>query len=360
MIAACRSWLLLLAALAVTPCNAGGGPLPLVQLDEERYARLAADGLRISAQDLRDLARTVVRIEGPAPASGLLVSQDGLVLISYGTVTTCLEAIAASRPDVLVSGFVAYEREDERPCPGLKASLAAPGDEPPFRVGGVRLVHAPEQALARFGGAGDDLRWPRQRADYAIVRLVPAGPPDDAEAVVAAGAFGGLYPAPIATLGLHRGAPAFVLVAGIAAHDASLRLSWGIVDGYVPRGGVGRLPYATTVADLFARAGDDAPYRLSETSLAQLGGVRIPAFVDRLLQDVPVAFVIRAALDGGAARGAPVVDGTGQLAGIHSGAVGGASAPAHGNVAVVTDVRFILDLLIRRYAAIELARELGL
>ena len=360
--------LLLAMALSAAPGVAGGGPLSLAEVDDQRHAELAAAGLRISAQELRDLARTVVRFESPEPASGLLVSSRGLVLTSYNGVAACLDAIAAERPGVLASGFVAYGRQDELPCPDLAVSFAAPDDGQPVRLAGVRLVHVPEQALARFGGAGDDLRWPRQRADYAFVRLVPAGSPGDAEEAAPSGPFRGLHPAPIATLGLHRGASAFVLAAGAAARGGQggpgsggePRLSWGVVDGYVPRDRGARLPYATTLAALFARAGDDAPYRLSEASLVQLGGVRIPAFVDRLLQDVPVAFVVRVPPGDDGTRGAPVFDGAGQLAGILSGRTGAASAPSSGHVAVVTDVRFILDLLIRRYAAVETARELGL
>ncbi|RMF74226.1 MAG: hypothetical protein D6738_06895 [Acidobacteria bacterium] len=356
--AAAAAWLGLAALLGAAPCRAADAPLPLETLDAEQRTRLVESGIRVTPERLGQLAASVVRFDGAVAASGLLVSPHGLVVTRFAVGSACTPDDAERAAAVARDGFAAWTRADEIRCAGLVAELPAP-DGGVTRYEDVRLVHIPERALATFGGDAEAGAWPRQRADVAFLRLRAAS----AAAPAAAGeepAFAGRALAPLASIGPYRTAPAFVIGWAGTPEGPRRVLAWGIVDGYVPAGSAARRPWATTEAALFARVSDTPPWRLSADSLAQLGGVRTPGFVDRQLQDVPVAVLLRAALADPSLAGAPVFDGLGRLIGVHSGPVRGPDAPADGRAAVVTDLRFVLDLLIRRHGAVEVAAELGL
>lgn len=166
---------------------------------------------------------SAVRIAGGCSAS--VVSASGLVMTNHHCVHHCVEDLSTSKQDFIKDGFFAKTQKDEKPCPGVeinqlielsdvtkqvqdatkgvdeakfndvqKAKLAeietacATSDE--FRCevvtlyrGGkfelykyrrfqdVRLVFAPELAIAFFGGDPDNFNFPRYDLDSAFVRL---------------------------------------------------------------------------------------------------------------------------------------------------------------------------------------------
>jgi hypothetical protein len=186
--------------------------------------------------------------------SGANVSGEGLVLSNQHCVLACLNQVSPPERSLVLEGFVARAREEETRCPGMQVLLldavedvttrieaasegVAPADFARVRdaemsrivaaceVGGghcevmtlyqggryalyryrqyddVRLVFAPEYAVAQFGGDSENFTFPRTSADFAVLRLYRNGapastprhlrlrldPPQEGEIVIAAG-----------------------------------------------------------------------------------------------------------------------------------------------------------------------------
>lgn len=167
------------------------------------------------------------RLPGCSAAS---VSVSGLVLTNQHCIIACLTALSAPGRDYLTAGFAAAAPEAELRCPGLSvemltgiedatgrietaAAQAAPeafarvrdaevarieracaGDGVRCQVvtlyngaryalyryrafTDVRLVFAPEHAMAAFGGEADNFSFPRHCIDFAFLRVYEGGAP---------------------------------------------------------------------------------------------------------------------------------------------------------------------------------------
>ncbi len=165
--------------------------------------------------------------------SGSFVSKNGLVLTNHHCVAECLEQLSTASSDLLSTGFHARGNDEEQQCPAMeidrldritdvtadvaaasqglegtafktaqnavKARLAAAcvGNEGARlrcdvvdlyhggqfklyryrRFQDVRIVFAPEEAIADFGGDPDNFNFPRDDLDMALVRVYDAGKP---------------------------------------------------------------------------------------------------------------------------------------------------------------------------------------
>jgi hypothetical protein len=164
--------------------------------------------------------------------SGSFVSPDGLVLFNHHCAEDCIQQLSTGARDHIASGFWAPRQADERRCPAMvvdqltdirdvtdrvtaaTAGASGPGYERarnrivaeleggcaggedglrcevvPLYHGGkyalyryrrfqdVRLVFAPELAMAQFGGDLDNYMYPRYALDVAFVRAYEQGRP---------------------------------------------------------------------------------------------------------------------------------------------------------------------------------------
>jgi hypothetical protein len=175
--------------------------------------------------------RAAVRLSSGCSAS--IVTADGLVLTNDHCVRDCAQALSSAGRDYAKDGFSATTRTDERLCPGMQAEVltsitddtarvtdavkgktgeafvkardaqiaaiekdGCAGREAQYRCqvitlyqGGqyklytyrkysdVRLVFAPEEQTAFFGGDPDNFNFPRYDLDFSIVRLYENGQP---------------------------------------------------------------------------------------------------------------------------------------------------------------------------------------
>jgi hypothetical protein len=171
-----------------------------------------------------------VRLTGGCSAS--FVSPDGLVLTNHHCVSSCVQSLSTAAQDYIENGFVADAREKEKLCPGQQAEVVTSISDVTPRVQGalgnktgadlakardaeiaaienesckdqekercqvvtlygggqyklyryrkysdVRLVWAPEQQAAFFGGDPDNFNFPRYNLDAAFLRVYENGKP---------------------------------------------------------------------------------------------------------------------------------------------------------------------------------------
>lgn len=164
--------------------------------------------------------------------SGSFVSPDGLMLTNHHVGLACIQNLSTAEKDYVTHGFLAGSREQEPACPGYevnvlmgtedvtarvlggvrpgmsdkeagdvrKAAMAAVENECAIRTGmrcdlvtlyqdseyalytykkytDVRLVFAPEQQAAYFGGDFDNFTYPRFNLDAAVFRAYEGGQP---------------------------------------------------------------------------------------------------------------------------------------------------------------------------------------
>jgi hypothetical protein len=172
---------------------------------------------------------SVVRFPG---GSGSFISADGLVLTNHHVGRSHIQAVSAKGHDYVKDGFLAHSQAEEIPVPGLELftlmamdnvtdrvnRAVAPGtpEQAALKVreaelgriqkevqdktglvaepvtlyqGGeywiysykkhtdVRLVMAPEQGIAFFGGDSDNFTYPRQNLDFSMFRVYENGKP---------------------------------------------------------------------------------------------------------------------------------------------------------------------------------------
>ncbi|MBL0967687.1 MAG: S46 family peptidase [Brevundimonas sp.] len=196
-----------------------------IQTVNQRY------GTRIDQAWLDRVRNASVRIQG---CSASFVSEQGLILTNWHCVVGCSQELSTPEQDFVKNGFMAATREEERRCPGQTAEVlteivdvtdrvlgagqglegaafnaarsaeinriqteACAGDAKfncqviSFYRGGryalykfrkyddVRIVFAPENQAAFFGGDPDNFNFPRYALDAAFLRAYENGQPVD-------------------------------------------------------------------------------------------------------------------------------------------------------------------------------------
>jgi peptidase S46-like protein len=197
---------------------------PPTKLLQERY------GFTPTPEWLDKMRRAAVRfMDG---GSGSFVSPDGLMLTNHHVGLACIQNLSSAEKDYVTNGFLAAGRAQEPACPGYevnvllaiedatarvlggvrpgmsdkeagdarKAAAAAVENECAARTGmrcdlvtlyqgseyalytykkytDVRLVFAPEQQAAYFGGDFDNFTYPRFNLDAALFRAYEGGRP---------------------------------------------------------------------------------------------------------------------------------------------------------------------------------------
>jgi hypothetical protein len=164
--------------------------------------------------------------------SGSFVSKDGLALTNHHVGLGCIQNVSSAAHDYVQEGFYAPTRDKEAPCPGYEINLLVATKDVTARVQGavtarmsdsqarearkaaiaaiqnecaaatklrcdvvrlyeggeyqlyqyrkytdVRLVFAPEQSMAFFGGDPDNFTFPRHDLDVCFVRAYENGRP---------------------------------------------------------------------------------------------------------------------------------------------------------------------------------------
>ncbi|ORE85536.1 peptidase S46 [Oceanococcus atlanticus] len=228
-----RRLLIISAALTAAPGLAEEGLWTLDNLPRKALA----DGYNFAPDQawVDKLQRASVRLAGGC--SGAFVSNQGLVLTNHHCVSRCIAQLSSRQDNLLEKGFVAHKREDEAICPEIelnqlesitdvtgevekpaeglsdaqaktarKAAMAslesncAQGDANQRcdvvslyeggryhlyryrRYQDVRLVFAPETAIAAFGGDPDNFSFPRYALDMALLRAYRDGQAVEPEA----------------------------------------------------------------------------------------------------------------------------------------------------------------------------------
>lgn len=215
----------LLTALALTT-GTGAAEEGMWTFDNFPAARMRSEmGWAPDATWLDRAMGASARLPG---CSASVVSAQGLVLTNHHCVIACLQALSSGQADYLLTGFMARAREEERRCPGMNVSVLAGVVDVTGRIdaaasgavsfaqardaeiarieeecdtqalrcevvtlyqGGryalhryrryddVRLVFAPEQSMAAFGGDAANFNFPRYGADFAFMRVYENGAP---------------------------------------------------------------------------------------------------------------------------------------------------------------------------------------
>ena len=186
-------------------------------------------GFELTDAWLKHLQLSSVRFGG---ASGEFVSEEGLILSNHHVGARALQRLSTPEHNYLRDGFYARTRAEEQPCPGLEVSVlkeieevtaavnaaVQPGmsDEEAFRARraviaaiekesqdktglrsevvtlyqgaeyhlyryqkytDIRLVFAPEEQLAFYGGDPDNFEYPRFDLDICLFRAYEQGRP---------------------------------------------------------------------------------------------------------------------------------------------------------------------------------------
>ena len=188
-------------------------------------------GVNIDQAWLDNVRGASVRLSSGCSAS--VVTKDALVLTNHHCVRDCAQNLSTAKVDYVKDGFSTAKREDEKLCPGMQAEILDAISDVTARVSGaaagktgqdfvkardaeiaavekegcagreanyrcqvitlyqggqyklyayrkysdVRLVFAPEQQMAFFGGDPDNFNFPRYDLDCSFVRLYENGKP---------------------------------------------------------------------------------------------------------------------------------------------------------------------------------------
>ena len=220
---------LLLAALLVTPAlaSADEGMWTFNNFPKDRVEK--AYGFKVTDAWLDNVQRSSVRLAQGCSAS--FVSERGLVMTNHHCAHSCIEQLSTKEKDFVKAGFLARADADEVKCPELEVNqlieitsvtarmkkategksgrdffVAQRGEQAAIekecqtaetlrcevvslyrggiydlykyqRYQDVRLVFAPEFAIAFFGGDPDNFMFPRYDLDVAFVRVYEGAKP---------------------------------------------------------------------------------------------------------------------------------------------------------------------------------------
>ena len=186
-------------------------------------------GFEVTGQFLEKLRLATMRIGG---GSGSFVSPNGLIFTNHHVASDCLSKVSSAQHDYVKDGFYAATRQQELQCPDLEANVLVGMEDVTSQVkdaakegvkaaealeksnaaiariektcadktGGtctvvqlfsgqrfdlyrykkytdLRLVFAPEFAIAFFGGDPDNFTYPRYDLDIAFLRAYEDGQP---------------------------------------------------------------------------------------------------------------------------------------------------------------------------------------
>lgn len=187
-------------------------------------------GVQLTEQFLNNLRLASLRVL----ASGSFVSANGLIFTNHHVASDCIQQLSSAEHDYMANGFYAARWEDEQKCPGLEADVLLSIDDVTSKVnagispemssteanpvrkvnmasiekecaeatgnrcevvtlysGGeyhlyryktysdIRLVFAPEVAVAAFGGDQDNFTYPRYCLDITFLRAYENNRPAD-------------------------------------------------------------------------------------------------------------------------------------------------------------------------------------
>jgi len=186
-------------------------------------------GFTPTAPWLEHVQKSCVRIS--SGGSGSIVSADGLVLTNHHVGSDVIAKLSTRERDLMEAGFLAAARTDELKCPDLEVHVLWTTEDVTERVNGaaagvsgaeantarrkamsgiekeaqdrtgllsqvvtlyqggryhlygykryddVRLVFAPESAIAFFGGDADNFEFPRYNLDMCLFRIYEEGRP---------------------------------------------------------------------------------------------------------------------------------------------------------------------------------------
>lgn len=215
--------ILLSTLLAWQPALAAEG---MWTLDNLPMAKMQAEyGYKPSAEWVKKVMLSSARMA--FGCSGSFISKDGLVMTNHHCAAECIEQLSSAQKNYLTDGFLSKTRADEQKCPamevnrlediqdvteqvkkataglsgtaykqaqnGIRAKLtsACVGENKSntrcdlvdlyhggqykiykyHRFSDVRLVWAPEKAIAFFGGDPDNFNFPRFDLDISLVRV---------------------------------------------------------------------------------------------------------------------------------------------------------------------------------------------
>lgn len=222
-----RSFFACVALAAVTAAVADEGIWLFNQAPKERIQKKY--GFTLTDEFLNRLRTASVRLNNGG--SGSFVSSQGLIFTNHHVAMDCIQKLSSATHDYMNNGFSAPKQTDEKACPDLevnvlteitdvtdrvqkqmttsdasaanqqrKATMTALEKECTDRTGDrcdvvtlysgglyhlyrykkytdIRLVFAPEDSIAAFGGDPDNFTYPRYCQDFAFLRAYEKGKP---------------------------------------------------------------------------------------------------------------------------------------------------------------------------------------